>query len=147
MKKKVLSFIYNTKLKKFLALERNKHPDHAPNGGWFVVTGAVEGRETHDDAIIREIREETGLFASKLMDLNTGSKYDWNGEECEEFNFICFVEQEKIQLSEEHVNFEWLEMDEFIGRIGWRYDKALLKKILLHALKYKTLYDERIFSE
>lgn len=61
---------------KLLALEMTKHPEYAPKGGWFVVTGAVEKNETLEEAVAREILEETGLDTEEIISLNWGSIYE-----------------------------------------------------------------------
>lgn len=59
MKEKILAFIYNSETCKFLILNMTKHPDHAPEGGWFTVTGGVETGESLEEAVKREVKEET----------------------------------------------------------------------------------------
>ncbi|MEX0920279.1 MAG: NUDIX domain-containing protein [Candidatus Pacearchaeota archaeon] len=131
MKKKILTFVVNRG--KFLALHSEPHPDHG-KGGWFVVTGGVEENETHEEAVAREILEETGLAVDEIIPLNWGSIYNWWDELCEELNFISFVKSGEMILNEEHSKFDWLEIDEFIERIKWDDDKELLKTILEKAL-------------
>lgn len=144
MKRKILSFVVNAG--KFLALEMTKHPDHAPEGGWFVVTGGVEENESYEDAVVREIFEETGLSIEEIIPLNWGSIYEWNYNKiknvCEEHNFLSFVKSGKIILNEEHLGYEWLDLDEFIERIKWDDDKELLKEVLERAMKKEKYFDK-----
>ena len=51
MQKKILTFIVHGK--KILALYSESHPQHG-EGGWFVVTGAIENNESSKDAVRRE---------------------------------------------------------------------------------------------
>jgi 8-oxo-dGTP pyrophosphatase MutT (NUDIX family) len=140
MKRKILSFISSNN--KLLALFSKPHPEHG-GGGWFVVTGGVEGNETLDNAVKREIKEETNLDAREVFELNWGSIYEWAGEDCEESNFISFVDNGDIKLNEEHSEFRWLDLDEFVILINWGDDKKLLKKVLKSALK-KRLYFKKL---
>ena len=55
---KVLAFVYSDG--KFLALHSNPDKEHG-EGGWFVVTGGLENNESLENAVKREIKEETGL--------------------------------------------------------------------------------------
>ena len=89
--KKILSFI--TDGEKFLAL-RNNFQDSEKHCGdfWFVVTGEVEDKESLNDAVKREINEETNLKVKEVFELNWGSIYEcWQGT-CYEKNFISFIE-------------------------------------------------------
>lgn len=143
MKQKILSFVYNRKTKKFLLLDMTKHPDHAPNGGRFTVTGGIEKSESPERAVEREIKEETGLDAEEIFSLNWGSVYNWKGEEFKEMNFITFVESEEVILNEEHSKYEWLGLDGFIKNIDWDDDKKLLNKVLEKAIKKEVYFDKR----
>jgi len=144
MKKKILTFVVNDG--KFLALEMTKHPEHAPEGGWFTVTGGVEESESYEDAIVREILEETGLNTEEIIPLNWGSVYEWNYNGIktvyEEHNFLSFVKSMKVILNEEHSKYDWLNLDEFIERIKWDDDKELLRKVLEKALNKEKHFDK-----
>ena len=144
MKKKVLAFIVYED--KFLALERNKHPDHAPKGGWFVVTGGVKENESYKQAVTREVKEETKLHVKDIFPLNWGSVYELNykGQEiiCEEHNFLVSVNSKNVVLNEEHASHVWLNLDQFIKKIDWSDNKELLKKVLSKALKKKSFFDK-----
>lgn len=139
MLKKILSFVCNND--KFLTLRNNpKDPKH---GGdfWFVVTGAVESGESYDEAVRREVKEETNLNTIDIFPLNWGSIYTWRGKDCEEHNFVSFVKSGKIVLNEEHIEYAWLEPGDFIKKIRWEGDKKKLQKILKKALKKKPYFE------
>ena len=139
MKQKILSFVVYGR--KFLALRNNPNPEH---GGdfWFVITGGVDGGEDHIDAVKREIIEETGLNTVEILSLNWGSIYEWREDLCEELNFISFVNSENITLNEEHIDYEWMDIDDFIERIKWDDDKRLLKKVLKMALNKEKYFNK-----
>ena len=144
MKKKVLAFITNGK--EFLALRNNSEDTSHGEDFWFTVTGSVED-ETLEEAVKREIKEETNLDAQEIFSLNWGSIYEWSGEECQESNYLAIVSSGDIMLNEEHTEFKWLGLDEFVNIIKWYDDKDLLKKILKLALKKKTLFNEMNFVD
>ncbi len=139
MQQKILTFIVNNK--KFLALYSEPHPEHG-KGGWFVVTGGLEKNESHEDAVIREVKEETGLVVTDIFALNCGSIYNWNDDICYEKNFISFVQGNNIILNEEHSKYTWLELNEFISILDWSDDKALLRKILIKALDKEKFFTD-----
>jgi len=125
--------------KKFLLLRNNpKDPSH---GGdyWFTVTGSVEADESIENAVRREVKEETNLNVSEILDLKWGSVYSWGGKDYSENNFLVFVKKEKVVLNEEHVDSEWLNLNYFIKRIKWDFNKEELKKVLEKAVN-KELY-------
>ena len=70
--KKILTFIVN-KNKELLLLHNN--PENPIHGGdiWYTVTGGVEEYDkTLEDAVIREVKEETNLnvINTKYLDIN-----------------------------------------------------------------------------
>lgn len=143
MKNKILTFIYNKKKNKFLVLNITKHPDHAPKGGWFTVTGGIERDESSEDAVVREIKEETGLDVEEVFDLSWGSTYKWKGEEFKEMNFIAFVNSDEVILNEEYSKYDWLDIDKFIEKIEWNDDPTLLKKVLIKGIDKELYFDKK----
>jgi len=138
MNKKILAFVFDGE--KFLLLRNNsKDPTH---GGdyWFTVTGSVEAEESPEDAIRREVKEETNLNVSEIFDLKWGSIYSWAGEDHSENNFLAFIKKEKVILNEENVDFEWLSLEDFIKKINWDLNKEELRKVLQKAIKRKLFF-------
>ena len=143
MENKILTFIYNKKENKFLLLNMTKHPDHSPEGGWFVVTGGIESNESNEEAVKRELLEETGLKSKFILPLNWGSTYIWKGKECKEMNFITFVDSMRLILNEEHSDYLWLGLNKFIKKIDWKDNKKLLKKVLEKAKDKEIFFDKK----
>lgn len=141
MNKKILAFIYNGK--KFLALRNNSKDSSHGGDFWFTVTGSLEKGESEKDAVKREVKEETGLKVLDIFDLNCGSIYKWNNKSYEETNFIAFVKSEDVELNEEHTEYKWLNLDEFIKIIKWYLDKEELKKILNKAIRKEVFFKEK----
>ena len=48
--------------------------------------------------------------------------YSWGGDDHSENNFLVFVKKGKVILNEEHVDFEWLSLDDFIKKINWGFE-------------------------
>lgn len=141
--KKVLSFIVN-KDNQLLLLHNN--PLDPIHGGdiWYTVTGGVEEYDnTLEDAVKREIKEETNLNVIDMMYLNI--KYHFTnriGVECLEYAYISFVDDNKIILNEESIGYKWLDLDTLIKEIHWYQDKAILKNILEKGMKRELYYLE-----
>lgn len=135
IKKKILAIIYRKRSGKteFLALRNNPHNPAHGGDFYFVVTGGVEKDESLEDAVKREIEEETGIIKLlQIIDLKKVCEYTCAGEAgylCKESEFLVEVDEDVVQLSEEHIGFKWSERDAFVELIGWN-DKKDLNLIL-----------------
>ena len=134
--KKILTFIVN-KNKELLLLHNN--PENPIHGGdiWYTVTGGVEEYDkTLEDAVIREVKEETNLnvINTKYLDINY-TYTSRQGIECIEYVFISLVEEGNIILNEENIGYKWLNINDYIEEIYWYYNKEDLRILLEKALK------------
>lgn len=129
MYRKILSFIYYKN--KFLLLKNKSSLIHGKSK-WFVVTGGCEKYESLKKAVIREIKEETNLKVLNIIPLNEYSIYeDYKKRKCKEYMFLSFVLYNKVILNEEHINYKWVDLDNFINLLYWEDNKILLKNKLL----------------
>jgi len=140
MNKKILSFIYCKKNKKFLILKTGKSNEKVHGKSkWYTVTGSVEEKESCEGAVRRELFEETGLKAREVRNLKWGCRYEWQGKIHEELYFISFVDSELVRPDNlEVINFRWLTIDEFVELIEWLGDKNELKSMLRSGLNKRT---------
>ena len=134
--KKILTFIVN-KNKELLLLHNN--PENPIHGGdiWYTVTGGVEEYDkTLEDAVIREVKEETNLnvINTKYLDINY-TYTSRQGIECIEYVFISLVEEGNIILNEESIGYKWLNINNYIEEIYWYYNKEDLRILLEKVLK------------
>ena len=134
--KKILTFIVN-KNKELLLLHNN--PIDPIHGGdiWYTVTGGVEEYDkTLEDAVIREVKEETNLnvINTKYLDINY-TYTSRQGIECIEYVFISLVEEGNIILNEENIGYKWLNINDYIEEIYWYYNKEDLRILLEKVLK------------
>lgn len=140
-KRKILAFI--TDGESFLLLRNN--PSDKKHGGdyWFTVTGEIEGNEDDLSAVSREVKEETNLNIREALFLNWGSTYMADQVVCEEYNYLVFVNKGDIELNEEHTDFRWADLDEFVSYIHWTTDKVVLKRVLEEGLRKKLYFGAR----
>ena len=127
-----MAIIYSEK-GNFLLLKIN--PEWLKQEGWFVVTGSIE-KETPEECVRREVKEETGLNTISLKPTNYSCEYEWpknSGKMHHEKAFIVKVTEQPIVLSGEHLDYKWLKKEEFLKLIDWWGDKAELKKIIKEA--------------
>ncbi len=123
---KILTFII--KNKKLLLLLGNNDDPQFHKSFWYVVTGACEKYDNNlVDTVKREVKEETNLELTKIIDLNWIFEYNSLGNDCIEHAFISYTNSNNIKLNEENIDYKWCDLDEFIKLINWHYDKEILK--------------------
>lgn len=130
MNNKILAIIKSTK-NNYLLLRTN--PEWLQVDDWYVVTGSVEDGESFDDAVIREVKEETGFDALSISNLEKFFEYEWpvgSGKMHHEKAFLIEVQETDPVLSGEHLDYKWLPKKEFIEEIDWYSDKKGLEKML-----------------
>ena len=135
VKKKILALVYRKKnnILEFLALKNNPDPIHG-GGFYYAVTGGVEVGEELEDAVKREIKEETGI--KKILNIrNSGKIYKYNhpGEGdylCKEYCYLVEVDDEVHHLNEEHVGYKWLKKNDLIDTLYWYGNKKDLIDII-----------------
>ncbi len=123
---KILTFIVKDK-KLLLLLGSDKDPQFHKSF-WYVVTGGYEKEDnTLQDAVKREVMEETQLTLTNIVDLDWEFEYESLGEHCVEHAFISFTNDDKIVLNEENIDYKWCDLDEFLQLIDWFGDKEELQ--------------------
>lgn len=95
---------------KILLLKRGSDPKIWQPSKWALVGGAVEKGETPEQAVKREIKEETGLDISKFIKSFSIQK---NPDSIEHI-FACRYDGEPtdIKLNEENTNYGWYDIEE-----------------------------------
>jgi len=119
MNKKIMAIICSEK-GKFLLLRTN--PKWMKCDVWFVVTGSLEKGEKHEQAVRREVTEETGLTILDIKSTNYTSIYEWpidSGKMFKEKAFLVKVKEASPKLSGEHTEFKWLSKEDFLKQIDW----------------------------
>lgn len=113
----VKTVILNRKLGKILLVQRCDSDETNP-GEWEQVGGNMEKGETPEEAIQREVFEETGIANIKVVSqLYTTYIKEIRTHLLEKdpyliLVFLCETEKEEILLSEEHQNFKWADKQE-----------------------------------
>lgn len=136
-----------------LILKRNGNVQPYPNV-WQIVTGRIEKFETPIETAVREVFEETGLVPLKLWNLPyLASFYNYKTNEINFSPVFVFevYENSKVNLSNEHSEFKWIELNETDKHIifpsqveGTDY---LIKYILKNANNYLYLIDETVWKK
>ncbi|PYP88612.1 MAG: dihydroneopterin triphosphate diphosphatase [Blastocatellia bacterium AA13] len=126
----VVIFADEDKGREYLLLKRVEHA----GGFWQSVTGSLERDETHLQAAVREVREETGIIAAQtdLIDLNLVhtfqiapqwlAKYAPGVTHNEEVCFALRLPAREINVvldQIEHVAFKWASYEESVAELRW----------------------------
>lgn len=84
---------------------------------WDFIDGSIEFMEGPDKAVVRHIYEQTGISVTidKLL-------YTWSFMTGDVFNigisYLCLATLDTVLLSEELVDYRWIQREEFDSLIG-----------------------------
>ncbi|HSX35739.1 MAG TPA: NUDIX hydrolase [Patescibacteria group bacterium] len=93
---------------KILMVRRAK--DDFLGGNFELPGGGVDEGESIQESALREITEETGLVASKVLATFEGFDYSTDKKpRVRQTNFIVAVEPGEVALSAEHDDFMWVD--------------------------------------
>lgn len=105
-------------------------------GFWQSVTGSLEEGETHAEAAVREVREETGIQCEEeeLIDLNLANTFEiapmWRSRYApgvihnEEVCFALKVDKCEIRVdSLEHEEYVWVKYEKAMAMLYWNSSK------------------------
>lgn len=98
---------------KFLAIKRSPNA-HARPGGWDLAGGNVQFGELHEDALRREIREETGLATGDITPTQVVTAFK-DGAYYLYINYATKAAGEAVTLSDEHTEWRWVTPEAFVA--------------------------------
>lgn len=103
---------------KFLLIQRTSKDDSLP-GFWELPSGGIDEGEPVKESAARETKEEVGIDISKYelkqVDSEKYSLTKENGDikNVKETTFLVKLEEQlKVILSEEHVAYQWVNLEE-----------------------------------
>lgn len=122
------SICYIEKEGKYLMLHRTKKEKDINKEKWIGVGGKFEDKESSEDCIIREVKEETGLTLNscKLRCIVTYVSKDWETEYMYVFTSDDFS-GELIECNEG--DLEWVDKTKIFELNLWEGDKIFLSKL------------------
>ena len=89
-----------------LFLKRNNPPHF-----WAPPAGKVEISESIEEAVLREIKEESGIGAKIL-----GPVEVWEGKPVDmdvlSITYVCTSDTNKVRLSREHSDYNWIPIED-----------------------------------
>ena len=112
---------------KILILKRHPKSNTNPNC-WELVGGKVDPGEDFDKALIREFNEETNLKI-KIGDLIGAVQEDFPHKRTVAIVMNVEVLSGEIKISDEHIDWKWVSIDEIkkLNLSGW-FKKLLIEK-------------------
>lgn len=82
---------------------------------WEFPGGRMEFGEKPEEALKREVKEETGLEIKPICPLNMWTFFREENVQLVGVNFLCTTDSKKIQLSDEHLDYRWVEEAEVLS--------------------------------
>lgn len=133
MKQTVLAYI--EKDGQFLMLFRNKKINDINKGKYIGVGGHIEPGETKEEALIREVKEETGLNVQK---------YTYHGEvffkddDFEEIMHLFTVQKFTGEIIDcDEGELVWIDKNKILEVPHWEGDKYFLEKLQKNEINIK----------
>jgi len=114
---------------KFLMLKFSKATN--PSEKWIFPGGRLDENENPKEALIREIKEETGLDVDLLFPCDV-AMWGKNDDQRYAVFFLCTSKNNEVKLSHEHQDFKWFCFDE-LDKIDYHYSG--FKDVLENARK------------
>ena len=127
MKQSIEAWIYHPEDREILLLK----VENEKVSFWQPITGGIESGESPEEACLREIKEETGLL---LACPNLTSLGDFTVKIDENLSihknlFLVLTEQKAIQISDEHVDAQWVALDKVSSQLYWPSNQATFEII------------------
>ena len=119
--------IYDTKTNKVLLLQRNDG-----NNVWEIPGGKRENNEDIVDALKREVKEETGLTINEYKIVYVSPIFE-NHPVLKPFlniGYLCLVDNSDVVISNEHIDYKWVSLDELINHL----DKDIYNDLLINGM-------------
>jgi len=96
---------------KFLLVKRSDNA-RGEHSYWEFPGGRLEFGETPEEALARELKEETSLSAKIIRPLQTWSFFRGDDTQIVGITFLCKADSAIVQLSSEHDAYSWITFDE-----------------------------------
>jgi len=108
-------------------------------GKWLLAGGHINVGEDWHSALLRELKEETGLGDVELMGVFQVDS--WTSPEGPQYGtyFLGRSHEDKIGLSEEHIEYRWLRNLQEVESLDWWVPE--LRERAIRA--WKIFHDER----
>jgi dihydroneopterin triphosphate diphosphatase len=142
----VSAYVYKKEgdVPKFLVLKRKSRYMF---GLWQQVAGKIEEGETAVQAVLREIKEETGLYPRALYSVDIIESFYDMGHNCIHLIPVFaaeFLPKARVVLSPEHSEYKWLSLAEAKKCLIFSQQKTSIDEVALNFIKKEPLPQLRI---
>jgi len=113
---------------------------HYEAGHWGFPKGKIEGDEDKKETALRELKEEASLLATIHDGFEHYFEYFFKEKDGDlakktAYFFVGRTRSKKVQLSNEHVGFKWLEYEQALEKLTYDNARKLLEKANKFLLK------------
>lgn len=132
---------------RWLMLHRNKKKEDVNKGKWIGIGGKIEQNETHEECILREIAEETGL---KVTNLKYRGTVDFKDNEYREFMYLFTADSSSEEFSCcDEGELCWVNKQDVYGLSLWEGDRYFIDLILKDApfFEMKLFYENSVLTK
>ena len=126
----VKCIIYNRVLNRFLLVQRCKNDDTGANT-WENAGGNIEGKETPEEAVFREIKEETGISDIEIKHIAYVSILEGEMPNLL-IVYLCETATDNVKVSFEHQAYIWADEEKC---------RALLPKAIICDFEKNHVFD------
>lgn len=136
IKNSIECWIYNSVSNSFLLLKCPVTEKHGIY--WQPVTGGLIKEETHEQACIREVKEETGIEI-KAGDIKTVNSFfqviiPENDIDLRKKIFMVTVKSDEVILSDEHLGFQWVKPELVSRFLLWDSNRKSFNMVIEYLL-------------
>lgn len=124
----------------FLLLKRSEGQPYP--GLWQMVTGKIKSEEKAYQTALREIKEETGLVPVQLWVAPTVNSFYEPKDEyiCLLPVFAARVESSEVKLSQEHIDYQWVNKATAQKLLAWEGQRKAVQIIEDYFLNEKSFF-------
>ena len=90
-----------------------------PSGTWDPPAGRLAPGESFERGAVREVYEETGLLVAPQRLLATWVGNRPGGGRLASATYISRISTDVVRLSDEHLDYRWATLDEWLGLPSW----------------------------
>lgn len=138
-RKGVFVVVYAIKPLKYLILHRIWHWQ-----GWEFTKGGFLAREKAEHAVVREVKEETGLKVLKIIPFNVKGSFIYDKEAQKDRKakgfiyklFAAEVKKGKVKITKkEHNAYKWVNFEKALKMLKWPNQKRCLRMVNNYLIK------------